>query len=42
MMNEAYVFDALRTPRGNGKASGALYEIKPVELLTTLPEGSAR
>ena len=35
MMNEAYVFDALRTPRGNGKSSGALYEIKPVELLTS-------
>jgi len=35
MMNEAYVFDALRTPRGSGKPSGALYEIKPVELLTS-------
>src|ERR1700750_2354721 len=29
---EAYVFDALRTPRGRGKASGSLYEVKPVSL----------
>jgi len=34
-MNEAYIFDALRTPRGKGKSSGALYEVKPVQLLAT-------
>lgn len=34
-MNEAYIFDALRTPRGKGKAGGALYEVKPIELLAT-------
>lgn len=33
-MNEAYIFDALRTPRGKGKASGALYEVKPINLLS--------
>ena len=32
-MTEAYVFDALRTPRGKGKKDGSLYEVKPVNLL---------
>lgn len=31
---DAYIFDALRTPRGDGKRKGALYEVKPVDLLT--------
>ena len=35
-MPEAYVFDAIRTPRGRGKSSGSLHEVKPVRLLTTL------
>ena len=35
-MTEAYIFDAIRTPRGKGKASGALYEVKPIELLSGL------
>lgn len=35
-MTEAYIFDAVRTPRGKGKAGGALYEVKPVELLAGL------
>jgi acetyl-CoA C-acetyltransferase len=35
-MTEAFVFDAIRTPRGRGKSSGSLYEVKPVKLLTTL------
>lgn len=30
----AYIFDALRTPRAHGKAGGALYEVKPVSLLS--------
>lgn len=34
-MKEAYIFDALRTPRGKGKSRGALYEVKPVQLLAT-------
>ena len=32
-MSEAYVFDAVRTPRGKGKKDGSLHEIKPVDLL---------
>jgi acetyl-CoA C-acetyltransferase len=30
----AYIYDAIRTPRGRGKKSGALYTVKPVDLLT--------
>lgn len=32
-MTEAFVYDAIRTPRGKGKADGSLYEVKPVNLL---------
>jgi len=32
-MTEAFIYDALRTPRGEGKPSGALYEIRPIQLL---------
>ena len=32
-MSEAYVFDAVRTPRGKGKKDGSLHEVKPVDLL---------
>jgi acetyl-CoA C-acetyltransferase len=35
-MTEAFVFDAIRTPRGRGKASGSLHEVKPVSLVTGL------
>ena len=35
-MAEAFVFDHLRTPRGRGKASGALHEVKPVDLVVGL------
>lgn len=31
----AYIYDILRTPRGRGKADGALHEVKPVFLLAT-------
>lgn len=31
-MTEAYVYDALRTPRGRGRQDGALHEVKPVAL----------
>ena len=31
-MAEAYIYDAVRTPRGKGKPDGALHEIAPVEL----------
>jgi acetyl-CoA C-acetyltransferase len=31
-MNEAYIFDAVRTPRGKGKADGSLHEVTAVRL----------
>ncbi len=31
--NEAFIFDALRTPRGKGKPSGSLYEVRAIDLL---------
>ena len=34
-MPDAYIFDAVRTPRGRGKASGSLHKVKPVDLLAT-------
>jgi len=36
MTREAYVYDAIRTPRGRGKKNGSLYEVPPMELLTAL------
>jgi acetyl-CoA C-acetyltransferase len=33
---EAFVYDAIRTPRGRGKASGTLHEVKPVSLVVGL------
>jgi len=33
-MTEAYIYDAVRTPRGKGKADGSLHEITPVQLAT--------
>jgi len=35
-MAEVYIYDAVRTPRGRGKASGALHEIKPTALVAGL------
>ncbi len=35
-MTEAYIFDALRTPRGKGRSSGALHEVAPVSLAAGL------
>ncbi|AMN46368.1 acetyl-CoA acetyltransferase [Steroidobacter denitrificans] len=32
MVNTAYIYDAIRTPRGRGKADGSLHEVKPVVL----------
>jgi acetyl-CoA C-acetyltransferase len=32
-MSEAFVFDAIRTPRGKGKKDGSLFEVKPINLL---------
>lgn len=36
MSEEAYIFEAIRTPRGRGKQNGALHEVPPIELLATL------
>ena len=35
-MTQALIFDVLRTPRGKGKASGALHSVKPVNLVAGL------
>ena len=35
-MTEAYIFDAVRTPRGKGKKDGSLHQATPVWLLRTL------
>ncbi len=35
-MIDAYIFDALRTPRGKGKSTGSLHQVRAIELLTTV------
>ncbi len=35
-MTEAFIYDAVRTPRGKGKKDGALHEAKPVSLVVGL------
>lgn len=35
-MSEAYIYDAVRTPRGKGKKDGALHSVKPVDLVAGL------
>ena len=42
-MANAFVFDAIRTPRGKGKSDGSLHEVKPITLLSgVLKELQAR
>ncbi|QKW04336.1 acetyl-CoA C-acetyltransferase [Streptomyces sp. NA02536] len=36
MSTEAYLYDAIRTPRGRGKADGALHGTKPIDLVVGL------
>ena len=36
MPTEAYIYDAIRTPRGRGKANGSLHEVRPLDVLKTL------
>jgi acetyl-CoA C-acetyltransferase len=36
MASEAFVFDAVRTPRGKGKPSGSLHTVKPIDLVVGL------
>jgi acetyl-CoA C-acetyltransferase len=35
-MAEAFIYDAVRTPRGRGKSDGALHDVQPIQLLTTV------
>jgi acetyl-CoA C-acetyltransferase len=35
-VTEAFVYDAVRTPRGKGKPTGALHTVKPVDLVSGL------
>ena len=34
-MAEAYIYDAVRTPRGKGRKDGALHGVTPIELAAT-------
>lgn len=36
MSTEAYIYDAVRTPRSKGKPGGALHEVKPIALISGL------
>ncbi|GAA3029814.1 acetyl-CoA C-acetyltransferase [Kitasatospora albolonga] len=36
MTTEAYVYEAIRTPRGRGKANGSLHATKPIDLVVGL------
>lgn len=38
MATEAIIYDAVRTPRGKGKAGGSLHEVKPISLVVGLLE----
>ena len=35
-MTEAYIYDAIRTPRGRGKRDGSLHTVKPLDLVVGL------
>ncbi|RDB04428.1 acetyl-CoA C-acetyltransferase [Runella aurantiaca] len=35
-MAEAFIYDAVRTPRGRGKSDGSLHEVQPIQLLTSV------
>ncbi len=39
MSRPAFIYDAVRTPRGKGKTDGSLHEVKPVDLLAGLLKG---
>ena len=36
MVHAAFVFDAIRTPRGKGKPDGSLHEVRPISLVSHL------
>ena len=35
-MQDCFIYDHVRTPRGRGRPDGALHEITPVELASTV------
>lgn len=35
-MADAFIYDAVRTPRGRGKSDGSLHDMQPVQLLTSV------
>ncbi|WP_018618230.1 acetyl-CoA C-acetyltransferase [Spirosoma luteum] len=35
-MADAFIYDAVRTPRGRGKSDGALHDVQPIQLLTAV------
>lgn len=35
-MQDVFIFDSVRTPRGKGKRTGSLYERRPIDLLSTM------
>ncbi len=35
-MAEAFIYDAVRTPRGRGKSDGSLHDVQPITLLTNV------
>lgn len=37
MTTEAYIFDAVRTPRGRGKKDGSLHSVKPRQTTGDVP-----
>ncbi|RBY95727.1 acetyl-CoA C-acetyltransferase [Blastococcus sp. TF02-8] len=42
MPTEAFIYDAVRTPRGKGKKTGALHSVKPISLTTGLIDAVRR
>jgi len=41
MSTEAFIYDAVRTPRGKGKKDGSLHTIKPIDLVVGLMDALA-
>ncbi len=39
---DAFVYDSIRTPRGRGKAAGALHEVRPIALVAGLIQETLR
>ncbi len=35
-MTDAFIYDAVRTPRGRGKSDGSLHDVQPIQLLTSV------